>query len=435
MSRRRRILTSRRSSSPFLLPPSPYYYGDLASTLSAPSYDASSFLSVPSTSSHTRALSPTSTISESPPPSLFPSPVSESSDLSSSFSDFAPTHISSKNPSTVNIRSHTCLQSDSSSSQSYTSPATSEVSPPVKPSPPPSTPPPPSSSPSLVPSFVASLCSGDQVPLPLEFTLLLLSSGLSFLFFSLFLWRMRKVHNEYTYEKILKHSFKNNRQKKRIEICSSEKSPSGQLRSSRSGPSPPPLSSNPTTNSRSDVHQSRPSYRGQNTLNTSAPSDENRPRFSALSDDHLSDEDVVKNRKSLSASSSTEIGTTSPPPQIQRGYRRSRLGTLLHTGVYISMLGSLFLLLGLVTVESCIPVTASEKYWKQRASSYIALWTVVFISLYGKLPSKAHIRRQPHRPHLSTELATYLSVIYLSSTLSTCHVPSRSLLPPLLLLH
>ncbi|PHJ21592.1 e1-e2 atpase subfamily protein [Cystoisospora suis] len=415
MSRRRRILTSRRSSPPFLLPPSSYYYDDLTTPLPAPFHDASSFLSIPSTCSHPKRSSPTSTIPESSSSSLSPPSVAESSDPPSSFSDFSPTHSSSSNPSKVNIRSHTCLQSDSSSPESHTSPATSRVSPPVSPSPPsPSTPPPTSSlpsSPSLLPSSVASLCSGDQVPLPLEITLMLLSSGLFFLFFSLFLWRMRKVHNEYTYENILQHSFKNSGQKKRLEICSSEKPLSGQLLSRSSGPSPPPLSSSPTTNSRGDGHQKQPSRRGQNTLNRRAPCDENRPRFSSLSGDHLSNEGGMKNRKILLASSSSfdEVDTTSPPPQIQRGYRRSRVGTLLHTGVYISVLGSLFLLLGLVTVESCIPVTASGKYWKQRASSYIALWTVVFVSLYGLQLFRSYL---PWFFHLRCPLSQATSVSF-----------------------
>ncbi|KEP60227.1 UNVERIFIED_CONTAM: E1-E2 ATPase subfamily protein [Hammondia hammondi] len=210
---------------------------------------------------------------------------------------------------------------------------------------PPSTPPP---APALFLSIesltLSELCSGERVPLPLESTLTLLSVATSTLFFCLLIWRFRKLRLE---------------------------------RRPADADHPPSVTSKTTTTTFFPVGTSSvPSPYGNSGSQVSVIRN-NEGEGNKLKKENEACEGVRRQ----TAGSSGQLCPDSFIPQ--RGYRRSRIGLVLHIFLYAVVFFALLLMLSLVAVETCIPVSKSDLLWRDRAVSFIALWIYVFSGLYG----------------------------------------------------
>ncbi|KYF45193.1 E1-E2 ATPase subfamily protein [Toxoplasma gondii ARI] len=191
---------------------------------------------------------------------------------------------------------------------------------------------------------LSELCSGERVPLPLESTLTLLVVATSTLFFCLLLWRFRKLRLEH-----------------------------------RPSDADLPPSGNSQTRTTT--------FFSVGTSSVPSPCGDSGSHVSAIRNNEGEGNKLKKEKEACdgvrreTAGSSDQLCPDSFIPQ--RGYRRSWIGLVLHIFLYAVVFSALLLMLSLVAVETCIPVSKSDLLWRDRAVSFIALWIFVFSGLYG----------------------------------------------------
>ncbi|CBZ51070.1 cDNA FLJ39191 fis, clone OCBBF2004669, highly similar to Homo sapiens ATPase type 13A4 (ATP13A4), mRNA,related [Neospora caninum Liverpool] len=192
-------------------------------------------------------------------------------------------------------------------------------------------------------SPVSELCSGQQVPLPLESALSLLGIVTSALFLSLLLWRFRKL---------------------RLERLPVEADLSPSVTAERDSHSRLASAADATAAAAQGRSCARDSPSGDNAGECQRSTEEKAGGERARGD-------------------TTPSSDSFDPSISQRGYRRSRIGLALHIFLYASIFCALLLLLSLVAIETCISVEKSDMLWRDRAVSFIVVWIFVFSGLYG----------------------------------------------------